>query len=183
MKSLPLGKGRASSSLRERHERRRLSAAVAIVLTMDGFTIAQARASDLDSVAPLFDAYRAFFAGPDDFARSRAFLDERLRAGDSLVLLARRGAEALGFIQLYPLWSSWYCRKIWFLSDLYVREDSRKCGIGRGLVERAVEHAVGSGASSIMVELPHREPHLKAFYAGLGFHQDAVFDLARRSFG
>jgi hypothetical protein len=30
-----------------------------------------------------------------------------------------------------------------------------------------------------MVELPHREPHLKAFYEGLGFHQDEVFDLAR----
>lgn len=150
---------------------------------MDGVTIARARVWDLDSVASLFDAYRAFFAGSDDFARSREFLDERLRAGDSVVFLARLGPEALGFIQLYPLWSSWYCRKIWFLSDLYVREDRRKCGIGRTLVERAVEHAVATGAASMMVELPHREPHLKAFYASLGFHEDALFDLARRSFG
>ena len=145
-------------------------------------TIAQANLADLDSVAPLFDAYRAFFAGPDDLARSRDFLHERLRARDSVVFFASSGAQALGFIQLYPLWSSWYCRKIWFLSDLYVREESRKHGVGRRLVERAVDHAVETGASSIMVELPHREPHLAQFYSGLGFRKDPVFDLARRSF-
>lgn len=150
---------------------------------MHDLTIARATPADADAVVPLFDAYRAFFAGPDDLARSRRFLEERLNAGDSVVFFARSGAEALGFIQLYPLWSSWYCRRIWFLSDLYVREDRRKCGVGRSLVERAVGHAVATGASSIIVELPHREPHLQGFYASLGFHEDALFDLARRSFG
>ncbi|MBV9332432.1 MAG: GNAT family N-acetyltransferase [Candidatus Eremiobacteraeota bacterium] len=148
---------------------------------MDDVTIAQASAADLDAVAPLFDAYRSFFAGNDDFAQSRSFLHERLCAADSVVFFARSDALALGFIQLYPLWSSWYCRRIWFLSDLYVREASRKHGIGRRLVQRAVDHAVESGSSSVMVELPHREPHLRQFYADLGFHQDAVFDLARRN--
>lgn len=149
---------------------------------MHGPTIAQANLGDLDAVAPLFDAYRAFFAGPDDLARSRDFLQDRLRARDSVVFFASSGTQALGFIQLYPLWSSWYCRKIWFLSDLYVREESRKHGVGRRLVERAVDHAVDTGASSMMVELPHREPHLAQFYARLGFRKDPVFDLARRSF-
>lgn len=149
---------------------------------MHDVTIARAKTPDLDAVAPLFDAYRSFFAGANDLARSRAFLQERLRATDSVVFFARSGAQALGFIQLYPLWSSWYCRRIWFLSDLYVREESRKCGIGRCLVERAVEHAISTGASSMMVELPHSEPHLAEFYARLGFHADAIFDLARRSF-
>jgi GNAT superfamily N-acetyltransferase len=148
---------------------------------MHNVTIAAATTADLEAVAPLFDAYRSFFAGTGDFARSRRFLHERLNAGDSVVFLARSGDNAVGFIQLYPLWSSWYCRRIWFLSDLYVRAESRKHGVGRRLVERAVEHAVATGSSSIMVELPHREPHLRQFYAGLGFHEDGVFDLARRN--
>lgn len=152
------------------------------ICAMHEVTIAQASLRDLDAVVPLFDAYRAFFAGPDDLMRSRNFLQDRLKARDSVVFFAYAGAQALGFIQLYPLWSSWYCRKIWFLSDLYVREESRKHGVGRRLVERAVDHAVETRASSMMVELPHREPHLAQFYARLGFHKDAVFDLARRSF-
>jgi GNAT superfamily N-acetyltransferase len=149
---------------------------------MHDVTIARATVLDLEAVAPLFDAYRSFFAGTGDSARSRRFLYERLDAGDSIVFVARSGESAVGFIQLYPLWSSWYCARIWFLSDLYVREASRKHGVGRRLVERAVEHAVATGSSSVMVELPHREPHLRQFYARLGFHGDAVFDLARRSF-
>ena len=104
---------------------------------------------------------------------------ERLERDESVAFVARDGVEAVGFIQLYPLWSSWYCRRIWFLSDLYVAERARERGVGRRLVERVLTHAAETGASSVMVELPHREPHLAAFYAKLGFRRDGVFDLAR----
>jgi hypothetical protein len=49
------------------------------------------------------------------------------------------------------------------------------------LVERVAAYAKETDASSVMVELPNREPHLERFYAKLGFHRDAVFDLARLS--
>ena len=141
--------------------------------------IARATPDDVAELTPLFDAYRTFFAGEHDSAESGPFLAERLRASESVVFLARAGGEVAGFVQLYPLWSSWYCRRIWFLSDLYVTHAHRERGIGRCLVVRAVEHAKETDASSVMVELPHREPHLTAFYASLGFHKDSVFDLAR----
>jgi len=146
-------------------------------------TITQAGRDDLAALTPLFDAYRAFFAGKSDEAQSRAFLSERLQLDDSVIFIARRAQESVGFIQLYALWSSWYCKRLWFLSDLYVEESSRGAGVAKALVERAVEHARASAASSIMVELPRREPHLKAFYAKLGFHEDQVFDLARHRIG
>ena len=142
-------------------------------------TIVRAEAVDLAAILPLFDAYRAFFAGTGDIERSRRFLAERLERRDSVVFLSRSSGEAEGFIQLYPLWSSWHCKRIWFLSDLYVRESSRKRGVGRKLVERVVAFAHETGASSVMVELPRREPHLREFYARLGFHEDALFELAR----
>lgn len=65
------------------------------------------------------------------------------------------------------------------MSDLYVKESARGRGLGRRLVESVVAYAAETNASSVMVELPHREPHLAAFYAKLGFHRDEVFDLAR----
>ena len=142
-------------------------------------TVAQATPRDVAAIVPLFAAYRAFFAGGRDADQSRRFLEERLARGDSVVFVAWMGDEAEGFIQLYPLWSSWHCRRIWFLSDLYVEERSRKRGMGRRLVERVVAYAHEPAASSIMVELPRREPHLKEFYAKLGFHEDELFDLAR----
>jgi len=102
-----------------------------------------------------------------------------MTSGDSVLFVARDGGNAMGFIQLYPLWSSWHCRRIWFLSDLYVSENSRKHGAGRQLVERAIAHARETDSASIMVELPRREPHLTDFYRKLGFDRDPVFELAR----
>lgn len=146
------------------------------------FAIVRAERRDFEALAPLFDAYRAFFAGSDDVERSQRFLEERLRLCDSVIFLGRQDGSVEGFIQLYPLWSSWHCRRIWFLSDLYVREASRKHGLGSRLVERVAGYARETGASSVMVELPLREPHLERFYAKLGFAKDPIFNLARKSF-
>ena len=95
------------------------------------------------------------------------------------MLVADVDSEARGFVQLYPLWSSWYCNRIWFLSDLYVAETARRLGIGTSLVNATKEFAATTTATSVLVELPRSEPHLAAFYARLGFARDDVFELAR----
>jgi len=145
--------------------------------------IARATAADVAAIAPLFDAYRAFFTGGNRLDESQRFLEKRVARDESVVFLARTDADVVGFIQLFPLWSSWYCRRIWFLSDLYVREDARRRGTGRQLVERVIEYASETNASSIMVELPRREQHLEEFYRRLGFVRDEVFELARYTVG
>jgi ribosomal protein S18 acetylase RimI-like enzyme len=147
----------------------------------DAMLISRATSDDVAAVAPLFDSYRAFFSGGSNLEQSRRFLEQRLASGESVLFVARENGNAVGFIQLYPLWSSWHCRRIWFLSDLYVGETSRKHGVGRQLVERVIEYAHETNAASIMVELPRREPHLTEFYRRLGFIRDEVFELARYS--
>ncbi len=142
------------------------------------YTVSLATADDIAAIAPLFDAYRDFFAGGHD-DESRRFLEQRFAREESVVFVARTDGAIAGFIQLYPLWSSWYCRRIWFLSDLYVEESARARGLGRRLVERVIAYAKETNASSIMVELPRREEHLAEFYASLGFGRDEVFELAR----
>jgi GNAT superfamily N-acetyltransferase len=141
--------------------------------------IQRADLSRLDDVAPLFDAYRAFFAGGNTLDVSTRFLGERLAANENVIFVADSAGAANGFIQLYPLWSSWHCSRVWFLSDLYVAENARRLGVGSLLVETVKEFAAATKASSVMVELPRREPHLETFYARLGFNVDSVFELAR----
>jgi GNAT superfamily N-acetyltransferase len=141
--------------------------------------IEQAGEADLDALTPLYTAYRQHFnpqARPED---SRPFLQQRFERDECVVFLAYDGDAACGFILLYPLWSSWYCKPIWFLSDLYVAPEQRKRSAGRQLVERVKSFAAETGAKSVMVELPRSEPHLTAFYDTLGFARDPVFELAR----
>jgi len=141
-------------------------------------TIRQAALPDVDALVPLFDAYRTFFAGETDL-RTTAFLTDRITIGEAVFLLSFDGDTATGFITLYPLYSSWYATTIWFLSDLYVREDHRNKKIGRELVAAAQNHARELGSRSIMVEIPHREPHLVKFYESLQFERDKDFNLYR----
>jgi GNAT superfamily N-acetyltransferase len=146
---------------------------------MSDVRIARATEGDIPALAPLFDAYRMFFTHHTDMNKSMRFLGERLAREEAVIFMAWAGETAAGFITLYPLWSSWYCERIWFLSDLYVKESLRERGLGKLLVERVKAHARETNASSVMVELPHVEPHLAQFYAKLGFTRDEVFDLAR----
>lgn len=136
-------------------------------------------AGDAVGIAPLFDAYRRFFTGVSEMDRSREFIEERLAKQDSALLVAFAGEVPAGFLQLYPLFSSWYATTIWFLSDLYVDDAHRKAGFGKRLVEEARSFAKNAGSRSIMVEIPHSEPHLVTFYEALDFQRDKTFDLYR----
>ncbi|MBV8638123.1 MAG: GNAT family N-acetyltransferase [Candidatus Eremiobacteraeota bacterium] len=140
--------------------------------------IRQAVLADVESLVPLFDAYRSFFAGATP-AGSREFLTERLQKGDAVFFMSFEAKTATGFLTLYPLFSSWHAARIWFLSDLYVAPEYRKQRLGRTLVAAAQTFANENSSRSIMVEIPHREPHLVRFYESLGFQRDKDFDLYR----
>ncbi len=143
--------------------------------------IRAAHAGDLDALAPLFEGYRRHFTGADDAESGRAFLAERLQRADSVLYVADERGSLRGFIQLYPLFSSWYARRLWFLSDLYVDPAFRGRGLARALVARVEQHARDTGARGLMVEIPHAEPHLVGFYEGAGYCRDEVFAMYRRT--
>ena len=84
-------------------------------------SIRQATVADADLVAPLFDAYRQFYRQPADLPRARRFLAERLSQRQSTVLVAEAAeGEILGFVQLYPCFSSIRAAPVFILSDLFV---------------------------------------------------------------
>src|SRR3954451_2647604 len=90
-------------------------------------------------VGPLFDAYRQFYEQPSDPALARAFIGERLAHGESVIFLAERGDRPVGFVQLFPLFSSTAARprRLWLLNDLYVAPEARGSGVARALMQRA----------------------------------------------
>jgi ribosomal protein S18 acetylase RimI-like enzyme len=142
-------------------------------------TIRTAAIGDLDGLVPLFDAYRTFFTKRPDLEVSRTFLSARIEREESVILAAFEDKACSGFLQLYPLFSSWYCRRQWFLSDLYVEPRFRERGVGKRLVRACLDYADKTDARAVLVELPLSEPHLVRFYERLGFSKDGVFDLYR----
>src|SRR5204863_4908800 len=78
---------------------------------MKGFVVREATASERDIalIAPMFDRYRQFYGKPADPKLAETFIRDRLKAKESVIFIAipeGGSEEALGFVQLYPSFSS-----------------------------------------------------------------------------
>lgn len=133
--------------------------------------ITRATLADIDAVVPLFDAYRQFYEQPTDPARARSFLDERLRRDESVILLASDEGRAIGFTQLYPMFSSVRTGRLWVLNDLYVDAQARRSGAGRALLDAAAAFAHEDGAAGIVLETTRDNDTARALYRAAGWEE------------
>ena len=140
---------------------------------MNDFTTRRANADDIARVAPLFDAYRSFYGQPSDVTRADAFLRERHARGESALLLAERGGEAIGFTHLYPLFSSVRTARVWLLNDLFVADSARRQGVARALLDAAAAFAREQGAAGLMLETGRDNGPARALYRAAGWNEDA----------
>ena len=141
---------------------------------MTDTVISRAGPADLDALAVLFDAYRQFYGQPSDVPRARDWLRSRLRVGESVVLLAKRGGAITGFVQLYPMFSSVRTAKTWILNDLYVDAGARRGGIAQGLLDAAAKFAREDGAAGISLETTQDNEAARALYRAAGWNEDAT---------
>jgi len=134
---------------------------------------ATAEDEDVNRVAALFDLYRQYYEQTPDPDLAREFIRDRLAAGESVVLVAEStgtgSREALGFVQLYPSFSSVAARRIWVLNDLFVAPSVRRSGVGRALMEGARRLAVETGAKRLVLETLTGNRQAQALYESLGY--------------
>jgi ribosomal protein S18 acetylase RimI-like enzyme len=143
-------------------------------MTTGKTTIYQATLDHLSDLVPLFDAYRQFYKQPSDKAGARIFLENRLTHGESVIFLAYNlkdvaGVETnsavtdtilddeqqhvpVGFIQLYPSFSSVSMQRVWILNDLYVTPTARDTGVASALMHHAETFGQGTGAKGLVLE-------------------------------
>ncbi|KAB0547982.1 GNAT family N-acetyltransferase [Pseudomonas argentinensis] len=135
-----------------------------------------ATAADLDDLVPLFAAYLTFYGVDKPDPQVREFLAARLARGDSTLLIARDdGANAQGFVQLYPLYDSLALRPSLLLSDLYVAEQARRQGVGEMLLEAARQHGLRTGACGLQLETARTNQAAQSLYERLGYVRDAIY--------
>lgn len=138
--------------------------------------VRQATAHDLDTVAPLFDAYRQFYEQRSDLERSREFLRERFEHHESVILLAFDAAgTALGFTQLYPLFSSVRCVCTYLLNDLFVAPRARKQRVGARLLTAAADFARANGRAALSLSTAVDNLPAQKLYESLGWKRETGF--------
>ena len=131
---------------------------------MSELAISRAGPADLDALALLFDAYRGFYGQASDIAGARDWLRSRLRVGESVVLVAKRAGAAVGFVQLYPMFSSVRMARTWILNDLFVDAAARRGGVARALLDAAAAFAREDGAAGLSLETGRDNAAARALY-------------------
>lgn len=112
--------------------------------------IQKATVNELDSLTELFDLYRLFYGQESNLEDAREFLKERLVNEESVVFIAFDENNPIGFVQLYPSFSSVSMKRSWVLNDLYVKEDARKKGFAEMLIKKAIAFAEETGANHVI---------------------------------
>jgi len=132
--------------------------------------------ADLHAIAPLFDAYRQFYAQPPDLDLATRFIRDRMQNNESVILLALdANAQAIGFCQLYPSFCSVEALPIYVLYDLFVAPEARRTGAGKALLLSAEQLAIANGKARMDLTTARTNTGAQAAYESLGWVRDKVF--------
>jgi GNAT superfamily N-acetyltransferase len=147
---------------------------------MAAIAVREASAADLEPLASLFDQYREFQGMGPDRAAARAFLCARFERGDSVVLVAEKGAAPVGFAQLYPSYSSVALARVFILNDLFVHGSARRRGVASKLLAAVESYAWSHGAVRVTLNVARNNQPGQALYEARGWRQDAQFQMYHR---
>ncbi|GGH27615.1 GNAT family N-acetyltransferase [Sphingobacterium alkalisoli] len=120
-------------------------------------------------VNKLFDAYRMFYGQESDVKTGATFITERLVRQETVIFVAMIGEEPVGFVQLYPKFSSARLQKDWILNDLYVLKRFRRQGVGEALINSSLTFAREAGASFMQLSTAFDNHTARRLYERLGF--------------
>jgi len=124
---------------------------------------------DVALVALLFDAYRVFYQQRSDLPSAFDFLEQRISKDESVIFVATMHGEAVGFVQLYPIFSSVSLKPAWLLNDLYVAEQSRKQGVAESLLQQAKQFGLETGAAFMLLETAYDNYKAQSVYEKNGW--------------
>ena len=134
-------------------------------------TITRAKLKDLNDLAPLFDGYRTFYKQGTNVEAAKRFLKQRMIRNDSIIYVAYDKDEAIGFTQLYPLFSSVSMQPMYMLNDLFVSSTHRGTGIGEALINRAKRLCQTENNKGLVIQTAIENP-AQQLYQRLGFVKD-----------
>ena len=135
---------------------------------LPGHAVRRAEAADAEAVGRLLHDFNTEFGEPTP---SPPALADRIRFlldhGDTVVLLGGDGPDGVAVLRFRPaLWTS---ELECYLAELYVVPARRGQGLGRALMEAAMEVARTEGATYMDLGTSEDDVAARALYESLGF--------------
>ena len=136
--------------------------------TPPDLSVRRGEVADADAIGRLLHDFNAEFDEPTPGAPALA---ERVRGllaeGEITVLLGGAGPDGIAVLRFRP--AIWTPALESYLAELYVVPDRRGQGLGRALMEAAIELARGMGADYMELGTSEEDVAARGLYESLGF--------------
>jgi GNAT superfamily N-acetyltransferase len=146
---------------------------------MSAWTIRDARADDAETIVALVHRLNLDEGNPpgrmtaDDFRCSGFGAQRRFRT-----LLAEAEGRVLGYALFYPSYDTDFGAAGFYLQDLYVVQEARRCGIGRALMAAVARACRAEGGCYLFWNALERNQAGRAFYRRIGAREEPVVTLS-----
>jgi ribosomal protein S18 acetylase RimI-like enzyme len=138
-------------------------------------TVRQASIHDLHNIVPVFDAYREYFQQERNPLAVQKYLFDKFEHRESVMFVAEKQSQIVGFAQLYPTFSSLTLQRVWTLNDFFIIQNYRNRGIGQQLVLAVKEYGALTKAKGIELTVQHANTKEWNFWEKRGFMMDKEF--------
>jgi len=127
-----------------------------------------ATASDTDSIGELLYAFNKEYDEPTPTPQQLSdWFKMLLKTGDTAVVLGGHGPDGIAVLRFYP--SIWSEGLECYLAELYVKPDLRGQGLGRAIMNAAMELARNKGADYIYLSTSEDDVAARKLYESSGF--------------
>ncbi|PKG37863.1 GNAT family N-acetyltransferase [Psychromonas sp. Urea-02u-13] len=128
----------------------------------------------LDKLVVLFEEYRFFCGFERSPKETKAFLKKLIVNEESVIFIAvdPETDSIMGFVNLYPSYSTLALQRLWILNDLGVSGDFRGKGVSKALIFKVQEFAKQSNAIRIELKTGCTNTTALSLYQSMNFTVD-----------
>jgi GNAT superfamily N-acetyltransferase len=128
----------------------------------------------LESLVDIFEEYRQFCGFDRSQNETKAFLKKLILNEESTIFIAIDSEKdsVMGFVNLYPCYSSLALRRLWILNDLGVSSSYRVKGVSKALIQKVQEFAKETNAIRIELKTKLKNTTARSLYKAMNFTVD-----------
>ena len=134
--------------------------------------VKRANKNDANMIGEVFNLYRVFYKQDSNVEIAQKYIAERLTNNESVIFFDEDNGKCIGFTQLYPTFDSVNVRQKIVLYDLFVREEYRRKGFAKLLMNAAKQYASDNNFGSIELSTGKTNTQGQSLYESLGYIRD-----------
>ncbi|MCP4161118.1 MAG: GNAT family N-acetyltransferase [Deltaproteobacteria bacterium] len=128
----------------------------------------------LDKLAAIVEEYKQFCGASPALKETRDFFEKLIDNDESIIFIAIDESEdvLMGFVNLYPSYSTIALKRLWILNDLGVSKRFRGKGVAKALIDKVIVYAKETNAVRIELKTHKSNRNAQKLYKNIGFVVD-----------